>query len=185
MTNKSTLMIHEIREEMFDLPLEDYILTFDDGLYSQYYYFDQLKTIKTEKIFFISTGIVCNGVQSTEFPTSAVAHDKAFSGNQEDFLTLDQIKELYNTPGVSIGAHGHSHTNLDQFPKLFDKFKYIEDDIEPMLNWFSENLGTKPTKFCYPYNNDLNGMYAKLLSKYGITEFYGSERIPVETLLQN
>jgi hypothetical protein len=67
---KPILMIHEIRDWMFDLPLHNYVLTFDDGLYSQYYFLDKFKTIDTEKIFFISTGILCdeNEIQSTTFP---------------------------------------------------------------------------------------------------------------------
>ena len=33
---KPVLMLHEFKEEFLDLPLENYILTFDDGLYTQY-----------------------------------------------------------------------------------------------------------------------------------------------------
>jgi Polysaccharide deacetylase len=178
MNSKPVLMIHEIKDSLFDLPLEDYVLTFDDGLYSHYYHFDKFKKIKTQKIFFISTDIICDGAQSTEFPSSVVAHDKAFAGNKEDFMTLEQIKELAKDPLVSIGAHGHFHKNLDQIPKLFDKLKHIEDDAELMMNWFETNLGFIPKQFCYPYNNDLKGMYATLLKKYGFNEFYGAERIP-------
>ena len=65
---KPVLMIHEITEKLFDLNLEDYTLTFDDGLYSQYYHYDKFKSINTDKIFFISSNILCEGIQSTEFP---------------------------------------------------------------------------------------------------------------------
>jgi len=51
MTNKKVLMIHEVTENLFNLPLENYILTFDDGLYSQYYHFKHFESIDTEKIF--------------------------------------------------------------------------------------------------------------------------------------
>ena len=39
---KPYLMIHDIRKEYFDLDLDQYRLTFDDGLFSQYYYFPLL-----------------------------------------------------------------------------------------------------------------------------------------------
>ena len=56
---KPILIIHEFEERFFDLPLDQYILTFDDGLYTQYVFLEELKKIKTKKYFFISSGIVC------------------------------------------------------------------------------------------------------------------------------
>ena len=183
---KPTLMIHEVREEMFKLPLEDYTLTFDDGLYSQYYYFDRFKALKTQKIYFISSDIVCtNQTQSRAFTACAEAHAKAFAGNKEDFMTLAQIQELMQDPNVTIGAHGHLHKNLDSIPKLIHKVEHIKQDTELMLEWFWDKLRIKPTAFCFPYNNDLDGMYRGLLKSYGFTEFYGRERIPIEKLLHD
>lgn len=181
---KPVLMIHEIRESIFDLPLENYILTFDDGLYSQYYYYPQFKNIPTEKIYFISSNILCTGSQSTAFPTCVEAHKKAFLGNFEDYMTVDQVKELAQDPLVSIGGHGHQHTRLNHFSKLTEIIQYISKDTETMIEWFDTNLKTKPTKFCYPYNEDRDGLYPGLLKLFGFTEFYGRERIPVETLLR-
>ena len=50
-------MIHEFKEEFLNLPLENYTLTFDDGLYTQYKFFNEIKKIKTNKFFFISSNI--------------------------------------------------------------------------------------------------------------------------------
>jgi hypothetical protein len=180
---KPVLMIHEIKEAMFSLPLENYTLTFDDGLYSQFYYFDKFKSIPTEKIYFISSGIVCNGKQSVEFPTCVDAHKKAFEGNTEDYMTLAQIKELMQDPLVSIGGHSHSHRRLDSYSKIVERLQYLKQDTETMISWFEENLGFVPKQFCFPYNNDYQGMYSGILKHYGFNELYGRERIPVETLL--
>lgn len=179
---KPVLMIHEIREEMFKLPLENYILTFDDGLYSHYYYYPKFAKIQTEKIYFISSGIVSNCPQSLAFPDSKTAHEKAFAGNFEDYMNVWQIKELMKDPLVTIGGHGHSHKNLEDFDNLFDQVNHIETDTLAMMNWFKENLGFTPTKFCYPYNNDLKDLYPGLLKKRGFTEFYGKERIAIESV---
>ena len=184
MTAKPVLMIHEVRESIFKLPLSDYTLTFDDGLYSQYHYFDRFREIPTEKIFFISSGIVCTGVQSLEFPGCKIAHAKASTTNFEDYMTIPQIKELMQDPLVTIGAHSHNHIDLYGLPKLFDRINHISKDSELMLQWFWENLGINPTKFCFPYNEDLNGMYKAVLHKHGFTEYYGRERIAVETILE-
>ena len=112
---KPVLMIHEVREWMFNLPLERYTLTFDDGLYSQYHYYPEFAKIPTEKIYFISSGIVCSGHQSTEFPACQDAHKKAFAGNYEDYMTVPQIKELMQDPLVEIAAHSHYHRRLTTY----------------------------------------------------------------------
>ena len=54
-----------------------------------------------------------------------------------------------------------------------------------MVDWFENNLNQRPEHFCFPYNDDLNGIYAAMLKEYGITKLYGSERIAVESLLKS
>jgi uncharacterized protein YdeI (BOF family) len=170
-------MIHEITDSLFELNLKDYVLTFDDGLYSHFYHFNKFADIDTEKIYFISSGIVCDGQQSDEFPTSSQAHEKAFLGNYEDFMTISQIKELAKQPNVTIGGHGHSHTDLNKFSKMTERIKFVMDDTRQMMAWFSFHIGYCPTAFCYPYNNDMGGLYKGILTTYGFTDFYGKERI--------
>lgn len=179
---KPVLMIHEFREEFLKLPLEQYILTFDDGLYSQYYFYHKIKSIPTKKIYFISSGIVCSGRQNTEFINCQNAHDKAFCGNYEDFMTVDQIKELMVDPWVTIGAHSHSHKNLNDFKKITHRAMHVIDDTKTMMEWFKTNLGFSPTAFCFPYNDDNNGLYKPVLQSVGFTEFYGKERIAIESV---
>ena len=179
---KPVLMIHEFREEMLELPLEDYTLTFDDGLYSQYYFFDRIRHLNTEKIFFISSNIVCTGAQSREFPDCVTAHHKASLDNFEDYMTVEQILELKNIPNVRIGGHSHYHENIEHL-NLYHRVQHIESDTQEMLQWFHKNLHFKPVDFCYPYNQDLHGIYKLILSKHGFNNFYGAERIAIESLL--
>jgi peptidoglycan/xylan/chitin deacetylase (PgdA/CDA1 family) len=176
---KPVLMIHEVDERLFDLPLENYVLTFDDGLYTQYQYIEELNKIKTEKIFFISSNIICVGEQSTEYIDCVSAHEKAFNGNTENYMTLEQIKHLMKCPNVTIGGHGHNHVKLASLNKMTHKIYNIVEDSKAMVKWFECNLGFKPTKFCFPYNDDFNGVYPELLRGLGFVDFYGSERIPV------
>ena len=175
-------MIHEVNESLFSLPLEDYILTFDDGLYSQYFFWPEIQKINTQKIFFISSGCVSEGQQSKKFLTCEDAHKKAFAGNFEDYMSVEQIKELDSDPQTSIGCHGHYHYSLSEMSGLKDKISYIQNDILLMKEWFNKNLGYTPTKFCYPHNDDLKGIYKNLLMKSGFNEFYGKERIDITLL---
>ena len=184
MEQKPVLMIHEVDERLFELPLADYVLTFDDGLYSQYHYFQRINEIDTQKIFFISTNIICIGDQSTEYISSKHAHDKYFeTGNAENFMTLAQIKELMGHPQVIIGGHSHNHTDIRNM-KLVERLTLIRKDTELMVTWFETNLGFRPRHFCFPYNNNSDGLYNAALKEYGIVKCHGRERIPVETLLQ-
>lgn len=174
---KPVLMIHEVTAKLFDRNLEEYTLTFDDGLYSQYYHYDKFKNINTDKIFFISSNILCDTTQSTEFPVCEIAHEKAFNGNTEDYMTLAQVKELMQDPQVTIGGHSHYHKKLTSIPKIILTLEHMIDDTQLMLQWFNDNLGIKPTKFCFPYNDDRAGLYTGILRNFGFTEFYGKERI--------
>jgi len=166
-----TIMIHEMKSGM-NIPKGE-LLTFDDGLYTQYAH---ARELPNRKIFFISTNIICDGEQSSEFITAPQAHKKAFSGNFENYMTISQIQELHEM-GNEIGGHSHFHSNLTQLPTLVSKVKHINQDTELMLEWFSTNLGFRPTSFCFPYNYDMDKLYNGLLKKHGFVNFYGSERI--------
>lgn len=183
---KPILMIHTLEEWMFDLSLDKYILTFDDGLLSHYYYWKELSKVNTEKIFFISAGIIRNSPPSLDFPSSKEAHNKFFSSkNSEDFMSLDNIKYLKDQTQVTIGAHSYYHEDIRNFNSLNTKINFIRKDTNLMLEWFKDNLSLKPNKFCFPYNYSLGGIYNIVLKDYGFTEFYGENRIPIESLHGN
>jgi peptidoglycan/xylan/chitin deacetylase (PgdA/CDA1 family) len=184
--NKPVLMIHEFKESFLDLPLENYILTFDDGLYSQFQYINELQKIPTQKIFFISTGIVCpeDQNQSTTHITCSEAHKKAFKGNFEDYMTWNQIRHLHSLPDCTIGAHSNSHTRLNTFASLSDKVSYITSDTKEMISIFKSKLSYQPTSFCFPYNENIDNIYNGLLKKSSFTDFYGYERLNIDEILE-
>ena len=171
-------MVHEMREEFFDFPLEDYILTFDDGLYSQYYFFKDIKKINTDKIFFISTEIVADEdvQQSMDFPTCSEAHDEFFNtGEADHYMKWSQIEIIHNTSNCIIGGHSHSHQRISSEPKL------LISDTKRMKQSFKDNLKCEPDMFCFPYNAD-TGIYRSILSTYGFSKFYGDERLDIYDL---
>lgn len=181
---KKVLMIHEIKEEYFNLPLEDYILTFDDGLYSLFHYKKEFEKIRTEKIVFISTNIICRGYQSSKFVPCYEAHRKVFEEkNYEDYLTIDQLLEIKHTHGFEIGGHGHDHLDFrNSKDNIVNTLMRLKRDTENMQNFFSGELKIRPTKFCFPYNLEIWG-YRRMLMNSGYSQFFGSERIDIESLL--
>jgi peptidoglycan/xylan/chitin deacetylase (PgdA/CDA1 family) len=168
----TVLMIHEMNEYT---QIPSGLCTFDDGLLSQYVYG---KGLPNDKIYFISSNVILNGRQAQEFISAPDAHKKYRGGNTENYMTINQIKELINM-GIEIGGHSHYHKDVSKIPKLIDKVKHIKEDTELMLTWFKTNLDYVPTSFCFPYNEELNGLYAGLLKPYGFTKFYGSKRVDI------
>ena len=156
---KPALMIHHVTDELFQLPLEKFLLTFDDGYDNHYTSLSRFLEIPTQKIYFIT----CKWV--------------GFNG----FLTIDQLKHMGSFDGVTIGAHSYEHRNLNEL-NIQERIKYITEDTEKCCTWFQQNLGYVPTKFCYPNNNSSHGIYTKILKNYGFTDFYGSERIEPENV---
>jgi peptidoglycan/xylan/chitin deacetylase (PgdA/CDA1 family) len=161
MTPKPVLMIHEITEELFNLPLADYLLTFDDGTQDHWEFFPQLQNIPTEKIFFIITGRI----------------------GTPGYLTLPQLDYMKSDSFTKIGGHSHNHIRLNTFNTLAEKIAHIKLDTEQCLSWFESNLGQVPNTFCLPYNEDVGGLYAAWLRNKGISKIYASERTACEHIL--
>lgn len=175
---KPVLTIHEVDEWMLGLPLHEYTLTFDDGLFTQYMYFDELKKIDTHKIFFISTGIVAEETteQSSEFITCEDAHQKLLmTSNLEHYMNWSQIHEIHEHPQCEIGGHSHMHIKHTGFNSV--------NDTRLMMNTFHEQ-GINPESFCFPYN-DMNPVYKCVLEQSGFKKFYGDERLDIYDLLHS
>ena len=112
-----TLMIHDLKREYFALPLRDYRLTFDDGLFSQYYYQPLLADQPGGLTFFVATAFIRPGPARPRFAGRYLEHLKSgvysrrafIEGRLDDFMTVDEVGVLAGQPGVRIGAHSHFH----------------------------------------------------------------------------
>ena len=172
---KPVLMIHEFAEWMFDLPLHEYTLTFDDGLYTQYVHFDKIKNIDTNKIFFISTGIVATEQteQSDEFIQCHAAHGRLFeSSDLSHYMNWSQIQEIHRETDCEIGGHSHMHLRPSVNNIMYDTRKMVEE-------FKLHNI--YPTSFCFPYNDE-DPIYKALLNQRGFSKFYGINRIDIYDL---
>ncbi len=114
------LSIHNIKEAYFDLDLENYILSFDDGLYSQFYYFPILKKTGNEMFFFIITSFIkqgkprkmFNGASHEYVKSSKYMHDALVKREYTNFMTVEEIQLLSSHKQVLIGAHSHFHDSI-------------------------------------------------------------------------
>ncbi len=111
------LMIHDIRKEYFDLSLDRYRLTFDDGLFSQYYYYPLYKNHPERLTYFIATSFIRPGKARSMYAGEYIPFLKpkkymyrSFIEHKFDhFMTTEEIQELAAKPNVQIGVHSHLH----------------------------------------------------------------------------
>jgi len=116
------------------------VLTFDDGYRDFYTYaFTIFKKYNLRANLFISTGLVEN----------------------EDYLTWDQLKEMYSSGLVSAYNHTWSHANL----ALASQVK-MGSEIQTAQRQLADNLGTSPKIFAYPYGQ-INQNIINYLSQNG------------------
>jgi hypothetical protein len=137
-------MIHDFRKDYFELNLAAYTLTFDDGLYSQYYYYPLLDPVGSPKIFFIITSFIKPGKARARYNGEFIKSVKsrkymkdAFINNDfSHFMNLEEIQELATHKGVKIGTHSHFHDVIihDTPPK------------KPTGQWKIERLSYHPEK---------------------------------------
>lgn len=180
---KPILMIHEVYDWMLELDLSDYIITFDDGLFSQYKYLQHFLKFDTPKIFFISTNIIApeHIVQNNETIACAKAH-KLFFENKDvsNYMKWSQVKEIVSSDNCFIGGHSHFHKDLRGEIKIKELHEHLKNDTKLMFNSFKEH-DVIITDFCFPYNYEAP-LYKEILKQSGIKNFYGMERVAIEEL---
>ena len=111
------LTIHDVRKEYFDLNLGAYRLTFDDGLFSQYYYFQFFEDHPEKLTYFIATSLIKPGAARPVFNGQYLPHLKSkkymhrtfAEGRFEHFMNVEELQALGRYKNVAIGAHSHFH----------------------------------------------------------------------------
>jgi len=192
------LMIHRFKEEYLKLPLDEYVLVFDDGLYNHYLWYKKIrvKFPKVKMIFAISTNIIANGWDIQDDMESPEAHELYFKyGSKIGFLNIEQIIEISNTRNCFIAVHGHNHLNLDNTRRqmsLMDFYQAIQKEytgmFETAMTWIYQGIIKSKLIVVLPYNqyNILAiAQMRHIQSKYdpvaGLV-LMGPGRIDIETL---
>jgi len=141
-------MIHDIRQEYFDLNLDQYQLTFDDGLFSQYYYYPLYKNHAERLTYFIATSLIQPGKARSMYAGEYITYGlkpkkymyRSFIENNFDhFMTVEEIQELSVKSNVQIGVHSHLH---DVIPTRTHSRKR-----KPLSKWKLERFQNSPEIF--------------------------------------
>ena len=179
-------MIHEVEEWMLDIDLSEYdVITFDDGLFSQYKHYKHFMSFGKPMYFFISTDIVCpEDVEQDESVVSCrEGHRRYEKGDKTPYMTWAQIKTLQHN-GCIIGGHGHTHLRVKKGGRGIQKTYWkIKGECKRMVETFKHHE-IEVDSFCFPYNDDVFG-YRPTLKEYDVKNFFGDERIPIENIINN
>jgi len=173
--NDTTFVIHEIDDDIMKTIEEvsgDYpeiTLSFDDGLFSQFLYFDRIKKLPNPKIFYISSKFVYSGKEQT-IRKCAQAHEAARTKDYSAYMTWEQINIVQEDTKSMIGMHGWAHLDPD-----VDRSSSFKDDVQNMFKDFDKNLRPKLglkslnyyRNFAFPYNkvNDIYFAYVAVHCK--------------------
>ena len=111
------LTIHDVRQTYFDLNLDAYRLTFDDGLYSHYYYLPLIENHPVPLGFFITTGFIRPGAARKMFDGDYRSYLKSkhymyqtmIEKRRDFYMNLAEVQELAAHPNIFIGVHSHYH----------------------------------------------------------------------------
>jgi hypothetical protein len=109
--------MHDIRKEYFDLNLNAYQLSFDDGLFSQFYYFQFFENHPEKLTYFITTSMIRPGAARPGFSGRYLPYLKSkkymlrtfAEGRFDHFMNIEELQEISRHKNVAIGAHSHFH----------------------------------------------------------------------------
>jgi len=164
MLKKQELMIHAWHDDMLKIKLDDYILSFDDGLYSQVLGIRKIVDIYPDINihFYVTTGFINIDNCPRTFNESDIAQDLAINMEMYgDFVSYDDLIELSKLKQVTIGFHGHRHLRPSLFKRnnsLNDYIYHMRKDIDSMVEValkFKDLQLIKngaPILYCTPYN---------------------------------
>lgn len=180
------LSIHDFKVDFLKLNLHRYILTFDDALFSQYFYWNKIREIKTKKVLSVCTNLIGSGPPRSQFNKVPIEFPNTFNclslfrknENRDNYMRLSEIKKIQND--IVIAAHGHNHI-YEYAGSLKNKIDLLRSDTEKMLEWFLKNLQIIPTIYTFPHYSEFD-MMRLILESYGFEEFIGPRK-EIEELL--
>lgn len=103
------------------------------------------------------------------------------SGNSK-FLNRQELIELSNISGATIGSHGHAHTHLAKMP-----LQDVTSDLKHSKDWLEQIVQKPVTTLSYPhgsYNNDVVRIASEIgfefaaISKWGVFEV-GTKKLEI------
>lgn len=173
------LELHEITSNHLNFDYSNFdMITFDDGLYSQFKYFEFFKSLNIPLVYFISANIICpEHIENQNAKIDCIsAHQKIglnlngvkYTQNKEylnSYMKMSQIR--YISKYAEIGGHGFNHL-------MCNTWNDIREEVDNCLEILKEfNI----KKYCLPYNQ--NSLKYNLYLKSKGLEVFGPGRLNI------
>ncbi len=180
--DKKNLKI-ELKESVLKL-LENYLITFDDGLYQQ---IDLIKLFPPEKVIFFPSFGLLRPPEMDPIPIENSYAHKHKNTSLSTFMTSTEVWNLMRS-GYKLGMHGWYHLNLNlnqnissiktkesRKPSILldikeDAQKCAKAYVDFLLPYLYDYVvdDTLTIYFCTPYNcyNDYQLLYIRILIEY-------------------
>ena len=127
-------------------------LTFDDG------YRDTLT-------------IAAQSLAEKKLPFTVFVSSANITAGGSKFLNRQELVELSNTAGATIGSHGHAHTHLAEMSS-----QDVTNDLKHSKDWLEQIVQKPVTKLSYPhgsYNDDVVRIASEIGFEFAATSKWG------------
>lgn len=199
----------KLKEEI-EKSLEEYLITFDDGLYQQ---IELIKLFNPEKVIFFPSFGLLRPPEMEPIPIENSYAHKHKNTSLSTFMTSTEVWNLVHT-GYKLGMHGWYHLNLNlNHPDINtggkSPLRIIKDDAKKCAKEYSvlikkhlkilvkDNFPNELNLYyCTPYNimNDYQKLYIQIVSTF-LAQFlediipqkltiFSYERIAIENFIK-
>ena len=115
--------------------------------------------------------IAAQTLADKKLPFTVFVSSANITSGDSKFLNRQELIELSNISGATIGSHGHAHTHLAKMP-----LQDVTSDLKLSKDWLEQIVQKPVTTLSYPhgsYNNDVVRIASEIGIEFAATSKWG------------
>jgi peptidoglycan/xylan/chitin deacetylase (PgdA/CDA1 family) len=115
--------------------------------------------------------IAAQTLAEKKLPFTVFVSSANITSGDSKFLNRQELIELSNISGATIGSHGHTHTHLAKMP-----LQDVTNDLKLSKDWLEQIVQKPVTMLSYPhgsYNNDVVRIASEIGFEFAATSKWG------------
>ncbi|MFM9093847.1 MAG: polysaccharide deacetylase family protein [Acidimicrobiaceae bacterium] len=115
--------------------------------------------------------IAAQTLAEKKLPFTVFVSSANITSGDSKFLNRQELIELSNISGATIGSHGHAHTHLAKMPQ-----QDVTSDLKHSKDWLEQIVQRPVTTLSYPhgsYNDDVVRIAAEIGFEFAATSKWG------------
>ena len=124
--------------------------------------------------------IAAQTLADKKFPFTVFVSSVNITSGNSKFLNRQELIELSNISGATIGSHGHAHTHLAKMPP-----QDVTSDLNHSKDWLEQIVQKPVTTLSYPhgsYNNDVVRIASEIGFEFAATSKWGVFKVGTKKL---